>query len=59
MSNKRYQEEFKIEAVKQVTERGHSAPDVANRLGVSPPTLYEWIKMYSLSAEQRHTQQSQ
>lgn len=30
MSNKRYPEEFKIEAVKQVTERGHSAPDVAN-----------------------------
>ncbi|WP_222105366.1 transposase, partial [Denitromonas ohlonensis] len=25
MSNKRYPEEFKIEAVKQVTERGHSA----------------------------------
>ena len=33
MSNKRYPEEFKIEAVKQVTERGHSAPDVTKRLG--------------------------
>ena len=47
MSSKRYLEEFKIEAVKQVTERGHSAPDVAKRLGVSQPTLYEWIKRYS------------
>ncbi|MCF9080332.1 transposase, partial [Vibrio parahaemolyticus] len=28
MSNKRYPEEFKIEAVKQVTEKGHSVADV-------------------------------
>jgi transposase-like protein len=48
MSSKRYPEEFKIEAVKRVTERGHSAPDVAKRLGVSQPTLYEWIKRYGL-----------
>jgi len=32
MSSKRYPEEFKIEAVKQVTERGHSVAEVANRL---------------------------
>ncbi|WP_447042272.1 transposase, partial [Vibrio parahaemolyticus] len=31
MSSKRYPEEFKIEAVKQVTEKGHSVADVANR----------------------------
>jgi transposase-like protein len=35
MSGKRYTEEFKIEAVKQVTERGHPATAVAARLGVS------------------------
>ncbi|WP_031840970.1 transposase, partial [Vibrio parahaemolyticus] len=29
MSSKRYSEEFKIEAVKQVTEKGHSVADVA------------------------------
>ncbi len=34
MSSKRYPEEFKIEAVKQVTERGHSALDVVKRLGI-------------------------
>ncbi|MBD6979607.1 transposase, partial [Vibrio parahaemolyticus] len=28
MSSKRYPEEFKIEAVKQVTEKGHSVADV-------------------------------
>ncbi|WP_148289108.1 transposase, partial [Herbaspirillum sp. B65] len=56
MSNKRYPEEFKIEAVKQVTERGHSAPDVAKRLGVSQPTLYEWMKKYALAPEERRAQ---
>lgn len=36
MSGKRYTDEFKIEAVKQVTERGHSVAEVANRLGDTP-----------------------
>ncbi len=39
MSSKRYPEEFKVEAVKQVTDRGHPAAEVASRLGVSLPTL--------------------
>lgn len=34
MSNSRYTEEFKIEAVKQVADRGHSVAEVAARLGV-------------------------
>ena len=59
MSSKRYTEEFKIEAVKQVTDRGYSAPDVAKRLGVSQPTLYEWIKLYSLPLTERLEQQGQ
>jgi transposase len=40
MSGKRYPDEFKIEAVKQVTDRGHSAADVAKRLGISQHNLY-------------------
>ena len=32
MSGKRYPEEFKIEAVKQVTEKGYSVAEVATRL---------------------------
>ncbi len=59
MSSKRYPEEFKISAVKQVTDSGYSAPDVAQRLGVSQPTLYEWIKKYSLPEPERLEQQSQ
>lgn len=44
MSNKRYTTEFKVEAVKQVTERGYSVRDVASRLGVSTWSLYDWIR---------------
>lgn len=29
MSSKRYTEEFKVEAIKQVTERGHPVAEVA------------------------------
>jgi len=31
MSDKRYRDEFKIEAVSQVTERGHKVAEVAKR----------------------------
>lgn len=46
MSSKRYPEEFKIEAVKQVTEKGRSVADVATRLGTTTHSLYAWIKRY-------------
>lgn len=46
MSGKRYPKEFKIEAVKQVTEKGHSVADVAVRLGTTTHSLYAWIKRY-------------
>ena len=46
MSNKRYTEEFKIAAVEQTTERGHSVHSVASRLGVSTHSLYAWRKKY-------------
>jgi transposase len=40
MSGKRYPEEFKIEAVRQLTDRGHSMAQVAERLGVTTHSLY-------------------
>ncbi|CAM84757.1 transposase [Acinetobacter sp. SH024] len=46
MSSKRYPEEFKIEAVKQVTEKGHSVAEVAARLGTTTHSMYAWIKRY-------------
>lgn len=47
MSGKRYSEEFKIEAVKQVSDKGHSVVDVAGRLGVTTHSLYAWVKQYA------------
>ncbi len=46
MSSKRYTEEFKIEAVKRVTERGYSVAEVANRLGTTSHSMYSWLKRY-------------
>lgn len=40
MSSKRYPEEFKIEDVNQVTERGHSITEVSSRLGTITHSLY-------------------
>lgn len=40
MSNKLYPEEFKIEAVQQITERRHPVAEVSTRLGVSQHSLY-------------------
>ncbi len=39
-----YTEEFRIEAVKQVTENGYEIADTAHRLGVHPDSLRAWIK---------------
>jgi transposase len=42
----RYTQEFKREAVAQVTTRGHSVPSVAKRIGVSSKSLYDWVKLF-------------
>ena len=59
MSRQRYPEEFKIEAVKQITERGHKVADVSARLGVSQHSLYQWIKAKQMSPDQRQAQGTQ
>lgn len=52
MSDKRYTEEFKVEAIKQITEGGHSVQDVSHRLGVSSHSLYAWIRKYGNDGRQ-------
>ena len=59
MSNPRYPEEFKIEAVKQVTERGLPVAEVAARLGMSTHSLYAWVKRYSKPQKQRAQEDDQ
>ena len=45
MSNQRYSEEFRSEAVRQVIDRGYSVKEVAERIGVSTHSLYKWVKI--------------
>ncbi len=59
MSKKQFTEEFKIEAVRQVTERGFAVKEVAARLGLSTWSLYQWIKRYGMPAEKRLAQEDQ
>ena len=44
MNQKRFPEEFKIKAVRQIVERGHPVAEVSARLGVSTHNLYKWMK---------------
>ena len=58
-TNQPYPEEFKIEAVKQITERGHKVAEVSARIGVSQHSLYKWIKAYSAPTAERQAHASQ
>ena len=40
-----FQAEFKAEAVKQVTERGHGVVEVAKRLVMPDKSLYLWVRL--------------
>ena len=43
-TRKRYNEEFKVEAVKLATERGYSLTQAAKSLGVSVDSISKWKK---------------
>jgi len=57
MSGKRYPEDFKFEAVKQVVDRGYSVSSVATRLDITTHSLYAWIKKYGTDSS-THKEQS-
>ena len=59
MSNPRYPEEFKIQAVNQVTEKKLRVADVAAHLGVSTHSLCAWIKRYSKPQAERQQDDDQ
>ena len=42
MGTSNYSDEFKRDAVAQITERGHPVAEVSQRLGVSQHSLYAW-----------------
>ncbi len=47
MSKVNFTDEFKRDAVRQITERGYRVSEVSERLGVSPHSLYAWKKKFS------------
>ena len=49
MSKSNFTEEFKRDAVRQITERGYPVAEVSQRLGVSQHSLYEWKKKFAAS----------
>ena len=59
MSKARFTEEFKIAAVKQVTEHGRPVTEVAARLGVSTHSIYGWLKRYNKPIEQREQESAE
>ncbi|MGR6778740.1 IS3 family transposase [Moritella viscosa] len=56
---KRYTQEFKIEAVKQITERGYSVAEVSERLGICTKTLYHWRSQLSDKPKQAKSSDEQ
>ena len=51
MKGIRYIAEFKVEALKQITECGHGVVEVAKRLGVSDKSLYKWLREAGLQKQ--------
>jgi len=47
MGKANFSDDFKRDAVRQITERGHPVVEVAQRLGVSAHSLYEWKRKYA------------
>ena len=57
--SQRFTEEFKIQAVKQVTDQSYSVASVSERLGVTSSSLYNWIKAYGPYSEEHRQPQEQ
>lgn len=48
---KRFDKEFKISAVKMVTEEGQKTSEVARSLGIHANMLYSWKRKYAESGD--------
>ncbi|WP_341860925.1 transposase [Gymnodinialimonas sp. 57CJ19] len=58
MGTNNYSDDFKRDAVAQITERGYPVREVSKRLGVSAYSLYKWLKLYGAPAsnpKRKHT----
>jgi len=46
MGNARFSDDFKRDAVHQITVRRYPVKEVSQRMGVSTHSLYSWVKKY-------------
>ena len=58
MSKPNFTDDFKRDAVRQITERGYPVREVSERLGVSAYSLYAWKKQYGQPAKNSERDQS-
>jgi len=54
MGKGNFRDDFKRDAVAQITERGYPVSEVSELLGVSQHSLYAWMKKYSQPAGGDH-----
>ena len=47
MGTSNYSDEFKRDAVQQITLRGYPVREVTRRLGVSSHSLYKWLRLFA------------
>ncbi len=52
MGQAKFSEDFKQDAVHQITVQGYALREVSERLGLSTHSLYKWIKIYAQAASQ-------
>ena len=58
MSGKRYTDEFKIEAVRQITEGCYPVQEVAARLGVTTKSIYDWKAKFGMPSSDYQKEKS-
>jgi len=51
VKKKRFGRDFKISAVRMVTQEGHKASEVVRSLGIHPNQLYNWKRKYAESGD--------
>jgi transposase len=49
--HKRFDKDFKLSAVKMITEGGYKASEVARNLDIHPNMLYSWKRKYADNGE--------
>lgn len=47
MGTSNYSDEFKRDAVQQITVRGYPVREVSQRLGVSSHSLHKWLRLFA------------